>query len=90
MDEANDTLGFTSVTSTAFTVANETKVELIQQTISYSEPVLFGFKNVKVRVGDTISEALTNDAYDLSTMKLELANNVETKFGTEYNTNKET
>lgn len=90
VDEANDTLGFASVTSTAFTVANETKVELIQQTVSYNEPVLFGFKNVKVRVGDDISQAETNDAYDLSTMTLTLANNIETKFGTEYNTNKET
>lgn len=91
VDEDNDVLAFdTNFVSTILTVANDTKVELVQKTISYGTPQLFGFKNVKVRTWDTLTLATTGTEYDLNTMKLTLNNNIETKFGTKYNTIKET
>lgn len=90
VDEVNDVLAFNSVISTAFTVANKTKVLLVQKTISYDTPQLFGFKNVKIRTGDTLLLAQSGEAYDANKLTFTMQNNIETKFGTEFNTIKET
>lgn len=90
VDELNDVLAFDSVLSTVFTVANDTKVELVQKTVSYNTPILFGFKNVKIKTGDTLSLAQAGEAYDVNTLTFTMQNNIETKYGTEFNTIKET
>lgn len=91
VDEDNDVLAFdTDFVSALFTVANNTKFELVAKTISYGTPQLFGFKNVKVKTGTNLTLAATGTEYDLNTMKLTMNNNIETKFGTKYNTIKET
>ncbi len=90
VDEVNDVLAFNSVLSTIFTVSNKTKVLLVQKTISYDTPQLFGFKNVKIRTGDTLLLAQAGEAYDANKMTISMENNIDTKFGTEFNTIKET
>lgn len=90
VDELNDVLAFNNVLSTVFTVANDTKVELVQKTVSYTTPILFGFKNVKIKTGDTLSLAQAGEAYDVNTLTFTMQNNIETKYGTEFNTIKET
>lgn len=90
VDTATDTLWFASVISTAFTVANDTKVELVPKAITYDRSRLFGFANAKVQFGDTIALAEVGEEYDLSTATLNIANNIETRFGTAFNTIKET
>ncbi|MDR0608025.1 MAG: hypothetical protein LBG52_06925 [Candidatus Peribacteria bacterium] len=90
LDYDNDLVGFATTLPDWATVANKTKIELVQKAIAYGTPQLFGLKNVKIKVGDTIAEARTGEEMDVNTLTLNIANNIESNSGTKYNTSKET
>lgn len=71
VDEANDVIGFDSITSTAMTVANETKVELVQQTAVITPIDFFSFSNVTFRRGATIADALASNPIDFESISIE-------------------
>jgi hypothetical protein len=83
-------VGFPQELPARATVANKTKIELVQKAIAYGTPQLFGLKNVKIKVGDTIDDARNGVEMDVNTLTLNIANNIETNAGTKYNTVKET
>jgi hypothetical protein len=90
VDYDNDVVAFNSVSGTGFTVTNKTKIELVQKAIGYGTPQLFGLKNVKIKIGDTIEEARAGVEMDVNSLTLNVANNIESNSGTKYNVNKET
>lgn len=90
IDYTADTVTFTAVTSVLFTVANDTKLELVQKTVNYDSPQLFGFQNARVRIADTLANAATAEPTAVKTLNLNLWNNLQVDTQTEYNTVKET
>ena len=49
VDAANEVIGLDLITSTAMTVANQTKVELVQQTAVLGAVDFFSFSNVSLK-----------------------------------------
>jgi len=70
VDDANDVIWFDTITSTAMTVANENKVELVQQTAVITPVDFFSFSNVTLRRWTTIALALASDPIDFENINL--------------------
>lgn len=85
VDPANDKVGFATDPDSEMTVAKNCKMDLSQQSITYSEPILFGIKNVKLQVSDTLANAANADARSVDGLTVWFANNIEQKFQTQYN-----
>lgn len=91
LDFATDTVWFTSIVSTLFTVANDSKIELVQKNVVYDSPVLFGFKDARVRIAQGgVANAYLANPKALKTLNFNIANNLQVDSQTEYNTVKET
>lgn len=71
VDEDNDVVGFDSVTSILFTVANKTKIELLAQTATTNDIDFFAFSNITIRQGTSYSNALASSPLDFETVGLE-------------------
>lgn len=81
VDTNRNVLGFTAVTSTIFTVANKTKVELVPQTPSYSTPEVMSFTHCKFRFADTVANAYNAEPENVEDWELEFKNNLEERYG---------
>lgn len=73
-----------------FTVANDSKIELAQKIVNYDSPELFGFKNARIRVGNTLAEAAIAQPINVKTATINIANNLQVDSQTEFNTVKST
>lgn len=81
VDVSTQSIGFTSVTSTAFTVANKAKFELLPQTPSYQTARVNSFVDVKFRTGDTVALAQTADPQNVENWEINYMNNLEERYG---------
>jgi len=77
IDADNDVIGNDLITSTAMTVANQTKVELVQQTATLVSTDFFSFSNVSLKRGADVTTALTAAPIDFEQIVLTFDKNVE-------------
>jgi len=71
VDEGNDVVGFDAITSTAMTIANDTKMELVQQTAVITDTKFFSFSNVTLKRGTTVANAIASDPLDFESISIE-------------------
>lgn len=81
VDVSTQSIGFASVTSTAFTVANKAKFELLPQTPSYQTSRVNSFVDVKFRTGDTVALANVADPQNVENWEINYMNNLEERYG---------
>lgn len=79
VDQDNDVVGFESVTSSAFTVANASRISLVPKTPNKNKTVLFTKKQYKIRFGDTIAEARVATPARMNTLTIENNRAVEVR-----------
>mgnify|MGYP006432053961 CR=1 FL=1 len=70
----------TAPTWTNFTVANDTKLELLPKTPSYQKARAFSFVDVRYRFADTIANAYNEIPENVENRSLEFMNNLEERY----------
>ena len=79
VDAGSDIIGFDSVISSLFTVANNSKIELLSNEPSYDAPIFFTFDDFKIKEGNTLAEAETADNMNIEKATFNIAKNVVEK-----------
>lgn len=80
VDTATGTLGFNSITSALFTVANKAKVELIPQTPSYQAPKVLSFVDTRFYLSDTVANAYLASPENVENREIEYMNGLEERY----------
>lgn len=82
IDTVGKQVGFASLTSTNFTLANETKIELIPQSPSYSTAAkIFSFTHCSFQFGSTLALAASAEEENIEKWEIMYENNLEERYG---------
>jgi hypothetical protein len=78
---ANNSVTFTTTPTNTYTVAGNTKLELIPQTPSYQDPRAFSFVDTKFHFADTVANAYNASPENVENWEIEYMNNLEERYG---------